>query len=444
MNAWLRCCIAAILLAASAAPMASFHLFRIDQVFSNADGSVQFVVMRESFGANGEHFWAGLTLVSAGNGTVRTFTFPTDLPGSQTAGRRVLVATEGFAALGLVTPDYRVPNGFFATRNGTLNFANVDQIAYASLPSDGVTAIDRNGSPLPNVATNFAGQSASLAALAVELNQHGLTGSWYEPATAGQGLEVEVFPDLSAPGRGLVQVSWFTHDTIVGGAERQRWYTLSGPVVTGEAVAALTIYRNTGGRFDAPPVTVAEPVGTATLSFDTCTSGRLTYAFADGSGRTGTVELTRLTQNVTCSTTAARPLDADFALSGNWFAPPTSGQGLTIEVNPVSAVVFAAWYTYASAGTGSGAAGQRWYTAQSSTFVRGSRSIPVTLYETTGGVFDAPSAPLPATVPVGTGTIAFPDCASATLDYAFTAGSNGSHAGRIALMRVGPVPPGCT
>jgi len=39
MNAWLRCCIAWILLAASSAPIASFHLFRIEQVFSNADGS---------------------------------------------------------------------------------------------------------------------------------------------------------------------------------------------------------------------------------------------------------------------------------------------------------------------------------------------------------------------------------------------------------------------
>ena len=34
---------------------AEFHLFRIDQVFSNAEGTIQYVVMRESSGANGEH-----------------------------------------------------------------------------------------------------------------------------------------------------------------------------------------------------------------------------------------------------------------------------------------------------------------------------------------------------------------------------------------------------
>ena len=108
----------------------------------------------------------------------------------------------------------------------------------------------------------------------------------------------------------------------------------------------------------------AQPVGTATLSFDTCASGQLSYSFTDGTGRTGSIPLTRLTQNVTCSITTARPTNADFALSGNWYDPTTSGQGLTVEVNPVSGAFFAAWYTYAPNGAGAGAAGQRWYTAQ--------------------------------------------------------------------------------
>ena len=34
----------------------------------------------------------------------------------------------------------------------------------------------------------------------LDINQHGLTGSWYEAATSGQGLEMEFFPDLVAPG----------------------------------------------------------------------------------------------------------------------------------------------------------------------------------------------------------------------------------------------------
>ncbi len=280
--------------------------------------------------------------------------------------------------------------------------------------------------------------------MAVDLNQHGLTGSWYEPATSGQGLEVEVFPNQSAPGMGFVQVSWFTYDLLAGAAERQRWYTLSGPVVTGQANAALTIYRNVGGNFNALPVTSAQVVGTATLTFDTCSSGQLSYSFTDGTGRTGTIPLTRLTQNVTCSTTSARPTNADFALSGNWYDPVTSGQGLTIEVNPTSRTVFAAWYTYAPSGVGAGAAGQRWYTAQPTSFTPGARSIPMTLYETTGGQFDTPTLPGQRTLAVGSGTLVFQSCSAATFSYNFTAGSSSGASGTISLRRVGPVPNGCT
>ena len=275
-----------------------------------------------------------------------------------------------------------------------------------------------------------------------DLNQHGLTGSWYKPATSGQGIEVEVFPNPST-GTGSTFVSWFTYDTVIGGAERQRWYTAQGQVVSGQPNASLTIYQNTGGNFNAPPVTTAQPVGTATLSFDTCSSGQLSYSFTDGTGRTGSIPLTRLTQNVTCSTTTARPTNADFALSGNWFDKATSGQGFTAEVNPNSGAFFAAWYTYMPNGTTAGAAGQRWYTAQGA-FTPGMRSIPVTIYETTGGMFDTPTPPGQQTVPVGSGTMAFQSCSSATFSYNFTGGSSNGLSGTITLSRVGPVPPGCT
>ena len=46
----------------SASVQASFHNFRIDQVFSNADGTIQYVVMREIFNTDGEGFWTGQKL----------------------------------------------------------------------------------------------------------------------------------------------------------------------------------------------------------------------------------------------------------------------------------------------------------------------------------------------------------------------------------------------
>ena len=299
-----------------------------------------------------------------------------------------------------------------------------------------VTAIDAGG----NADSTPATYSWTVSDKSVELNQHGLTGSWYEPASGGQGFTVEVFPNQS-PENGRAFVGWFTYDAVSGGAARQRWYTLQGPVATGERNVSLTIYQNTGGNFIAPPTTTPQPVGTATLSFDTCTTGEMTYNFTDGTGRTGTIPLARLMQNVTCSSTTPHPTNADFALSGNFYVPETSGQGVTVEVNPNSRMAFAGWYTYANA-PGTGTSGQRWYTAQGA-FTPGSRSIAVQISETTGGVFDSPTPVEQRTIQVGSGSLTFASCAAATFSYTFTAGTNSGLSGTINLTRLGPVPPGC-
>ena len=279
--------------------------------------------------------------------------------------------------------------------------------------------------------------------MGLDLDQHGLTGSWYQATTSGQGFEIEVYPDLS-PGSGLAQVSWFTFDVAAGGEDHERWYTASGTVTSGQPSAALTIYQNTGGNFNALPTTTAQAVGTATLSFESCTSGELAYNFTDGSGRTVSIPLTRLTQNVTCGTGAAPfSTNTDVAHSGNWYDANTAGQGFVVEVNPTSGAFFAAWYTYAPTGAAAGAAGQRWYTAQA-TFTAGMRSIPVTIYETTGGIFNTPTPAGQKTAAVGTGTLAFQSCAAATFSYTFTGGASMGLSGTINLSRVGPVPPGCT
>ena len=261
-------------------------------------------------------------------------------------------------------------------------------------------------------------------------------------------IEAEDVPGYHATGRSAA----FWHETY-GGPRVQplsiaSFETLANPAPEFSEQgflsprAALTIYRNTGGNFNAPPVTSATPVGTATLSFASCTSGQLDYEFSDGTNRNGTIALTRLTQSVTCTPSGTGPTDPDFALSGNWYDPATSGQGLTVEVNAASGTVFAAWYTYAPSGAAAGAGGQRWYTAQSSAFVAGSRTIALTLYETTGGVFDAPTAP--TTRAVGSGTLVFHSCTAATFGYRFTDGSSAGASGSIALSRIGPVPRGCT
>ncbi len=108
----------------------------------------------------GENLWAGLALSTTG--PQQKYIFPTNLPTCKTSGRDMLIATEGFAALGIVSPDYVIPNGFLQMPNGAINFAGVSGMAYIALPNDGVTALKFDGTPIPNVATNLAGASASV------------------------------------------------------------------------------------------------------------------------------------------------------------------------------------------------------------------------------------------------------------------------------------------
>ncbi|MDR3385941.1 MAG: hypothetical protein P4L92_02715 [Rudaea sp.] len=292
----------------------------------------------------------------------------------------------------------------------------------------------------------LAAVAVSQASGAPDINQHGLTGSWYEDATAGQGFEIETFPDLFAPGTGFIFVSWFTFDYVtIGGADHQRWYTLSGSTTSGASTAQLAIAQNTGGNFDAPPATAGVQVGTATLSFSSCDQATLDYAFSDGSGRHGIIPITRITQNVTCTTSGAPPVDADFALSGNWYAEEQAGQGFTVEINPLSKFAFVAWYTYAPNGAALGAGGQRWYTLGAA-YVPGSRSVALPIAETTAGLFDTPTTPAPSSKAVGSATLEFQSCTSATLSFKFTSGSSAGAAGSIALSRVASpsIPPGCS
>ena len=123
---------------------ASYHTFKIDEIFSNGDGTVQYVVLHESMGLDGQNELLGQSLTSTGPAGTKTFVFTKNLPGgvcdyygcmaSPTANRRVLIASQGFNALGFIKPDYVVQNGFLPIGGGTLNYAGVDFWTYGPLP----------------------------------------------------------------------------------------------------------------------------------------------------------------------------------------------------------------------------------------------------------------------------------------------------------------------
>ncbi|HEU4663213.1 MAG TPA: plastocyanin/azurin family copper-binding protein, partial [Dokdonella sp.] len=195
-----------------------------------------------------------------------------------------------------------------------------------------------------------------------DMNQHGLAGSWANPATESQGLVIDVFPDLQSAGSGLLFGGWFTFDTSGGGL---RWYTVQGEV-TADDTATMLIYQTLGGRFDSAQATSTHVVGEVSLHVDDCSHATLDYSFADGSGRHGSIPLVRLLENVACTPTGSTPGNpGNYLLGGTWSDPATSGQGLVFDVNANQGVLFAAWYTYlADAAGDAGAPAQHWYTLQ--------------------------------------------------------------------------------
>ena len=148
---------------------ASFHLNEIIEIFSTADGSVQYIefLCTDDF----QNLMNGHVMSSVAN----MYTFTSNLPITSTKNHHFLVATQSFADLpGAVTPDYIMPAQFFSVTSDTLTLVGAILPAFTftsgMLPVDG--ALSLNGSTnTPRVYTsatntpqNFAGQIGSIDA----------------------------------------------------------------------------------------------------------------------------------------------------------------------------------------------------------------------------------------------------------------------------------------
>ena len=135
----------------------AFHLWRISEVYSNADGSIQFFELFTTGGS--ETQIGGQNISSTG---ADDYDVPNDLTES-TTNKSLLFATQAFADLGLVTPDFIIPDGFLSTTGGTLDiFDGIDTLTFPSLPTDGTSSLNGSGTVVTNSPTNFDGDSASI------------------------------------------------------------------------------------------------------------------------------------------------------------------------------------------------------------------------------------------------------------------------------------------
>ena len=131
------------------------------------------------------------------------------------------------------------------------------------MPTDGTTAINRSGR-IPNVATNFFGESASVTAVAPAISYQGL---WYKsPAESESGWGINF-----AHQGDIIFVTWFTYD--VNG---KAWWLTMQANKTADGVYSGNLIRTNGAPFNAyvPPATTTV-VGTGTLTFTSATTGPL-------------------------------------------------------------------------------------------------------------------------------------------------------------------------
>jgi len=397
---------AIVFLSAFALPAsAEFHLFRIDQVYSNADGSVQYVVMRESTGSNFENFWMGNMLRTTTTASMsQQFSFPTDLPSTATASRKVLIATSGFAAQGLVAPDFVVPNGFIPIGGGSLDYASgTDHIALPALPTDGATAIDRNGNHVAATPTNFAGATATLGASAPAVNYEGLW--WNAPAASESGWGINF-----AHQGDTIFATWFTYDTT-----GKAWWLVMTATQSAPNVFSGTLFQTHGPAFNAvpfsPAAVVPTSVGAGTLTFSDASNGTFAYT-VNGISQTKAITRQVFGPLPTC-TFGAQP---NLALATNyqdlwWAAPAASESGWGINFTHQGDTIFATWFTYDLDGT------PLWLVATTNKTAAG--VYAGTLFRTTGPAFNAmPFNPAEVVAtPVGTATLTFADGNDAMFAY---------------------------
>ena len=386
---------------------ATFHLWTMNELYSNADGSVQFLELTAL--AGGQEFMTGHTVVASGGGGQRTFTFPNNLP-ADSANRRMLIGTQGFAALGIVTPDYVVPNGFFTVSGGQITFAEgFDSWTYGPLPS-GNLSLNRDGTTGANSPRNFAGATGTVPApggggggnAVSNFNVHGMW--WRGVSESGWGM------NLVHQGN-TVFATWFTYD--IDGSDL--WLVMDNLQLTGTDTWSGTVYRTSGSPFGLTPYDnarfAATPVGTATFTFTDANNGSVTWTV---NGTTLTKPITKFVYQTNVPTCTKGAVQSDNLNYQDlwWRSPALSENGVGYNILHQGDILFVTWFTYDTDGS------QMWL------FMDSANKTSTGVY--TGDVKQARGSPVNQTpynttafapTTVGTGTLTFSGANSGTFTY---------------------------
>ena len=191
---------------------ADFHDWTIAEIYSNADGSVQFIEL--ACPNAGETFLRGERISCSQGSQTNTFTFPDDLTGD-TEDKRMLLATPGFGSLpGGVTPDYVIRTNFLFQTTGRVNYAGLDIVNYTNLPANGTASLVRSGNRFVvatnNSPQNFSDQIGAIVPVRIRTLLRTATNSVVSFATApGKNYTVQFRDSLS-------NLTWQAAATVAG------------------------------------------------------------------------------------------------------------------------------------------------------------------------------------------------------------------------------------
>jgi hypothetical protein len=381
---------------ASGPAAATFHLWSMTELYSNADGSVQFLEMIAQ--APQQEFLAGHTLSASQGGQVHTFNVTTSLPGDS-AGHRMIFATQGFANLGIVTPDVIVPNGFFFPGSGTVDWASADVWNYAGLPSDGRLSLNRDGTTAVNSPLNFAGQTGTVTATSSSGASRNYQGLWYRgEVEKGWGVNVAHQGDV-------LFVTWFTYGADGTGL----WVVAPDVEKTAPDTYSGALFLTTGAPFDAYDATKLgfTQVGNVTLAFSDANNGTFTYTL---NGITQSKPIVRqiFGNHVPACVSGGTPA-APLNFQDLWYRGEVE-KGWGVNITHQDDILFATWFTY-------GADGKGMWLVMPSGNKTAANTYAGAIFRTTGSPFNAYDASKLGFSQVGTATFTFADFGNGTFSY---------------------------
>ena len=108
------------------------------------------------------------------------------------------------------------------------------------------------------------------------------SGAWFNPATSGQGVVFDIIPSQTT-----LFAAWFTYappSEGLSGLGAQRWFTIQSNDYTPGNLNfnGVPVYASSGGFFDSPLPTNLLQVGTADITFTSCSTMTIQYTFTQG------------------------------------------------------------------------------------------------------------------------------------------------------------------